>query len=617
MELTPLSTAEIFLIIVVAVPLLLAACNRLRLDLAALSIAAILGTAHFFGMGLFGPADTPNLTVRAISGLGQPIILTLMGLFIITRGLDNSGVTRWIVKQVLKIGGQSEKRLIILFAGTTALLSLVMNNLAAGALLLPSAVEVCRRTGIKPSKLLIPVAFGSMLGGAATYFTTANIIVSGLLPIAEPAQQALNILDFTPTGGLIAIAGILYLGFWGRRLLPDRNPPSDVLFARPTGSELEDYYHLEERMWEVRILPKSPFVGQSLAVTGIGAELGITVMAVWRASQAIFAPGPQFCLQANDILLVIGREELVSQLEGYYLTIGRNGSHQQISLRGVSMIEIMLPPHSRAEGRTLKQLDFRRLYGFTAVALWRKGRSYRSNIGDFKLELGDTLLMVGMDEQLRALARNPDYIVMEASKSDQPVERKSARVTTLALLAAIAVSIAGFPVYLAMLAGALVILMAGVLTIDEAYRSIEWQAIFLIAGMYAASLAMVETGLANHIGALMLRIVEPLGPLGLAAGSFWLSGLLTQIMGGQVTALVTGPAAISAAIHMGTSPQAIAVAAGIGCSAVFLTPLAHPVNVLMISPANYRFSDFFKLGLPLNLLVIVLGTLLIPRFWPF
>lgn len=610
-----MTAPEIYLLLIIAIAFFLILTNRLRMDVAAMCLAILLGAAQFFGLGVLGAPNSPDEAVKLLSGFGQPIIFTLISLFIITRALDKSGVTRWIVRRLLRIGGTSERRLIVLFAGTTALLSLVMNNIAAGALLLPSAMEVCRRTGIRPSKLLIPVAYGSMLGGAATYFTTANIIVSGLLPIAEPPQPPLGILAFTPTGGLILIAGLLFFWFFGQRLLPDRNPPPELLIARPTARELEEYYRLGERMWEARILPTSDLVGQSLAQSAIGRDLGVSVMAIWHGEQAIFSPPPGTALQADDILLVVGREERIQNLKIHGLAIGRNGSSDRITTRGVTMAEVMLAPHSRALGQTLKELSFRSRYGFTAVALLRKDQSYRTNVGDFKLEIGDTILMVGHPKCVQALHRNPDFIVLEASQSDQPVDRHQATTVLGVVAATILASVLGLPVFISMLIGGFYLLLARVLTVDEAYHSVEWQAIFLIGGMYAVSLAMVQTGLAARIGGLITTAATPIGPLGLAAAAFMLTGLLTQVMGGQVTALVTGPIAISAAISMGTDAQAIAVATALGCSAAFFTPLAHPVNVLMIAPANYKFSDFFRIGWRLSLVSFAVMLLGMALFW--
>jgi len=610
-----MTSLQALLIIIVAVPLAFVLTNRLRMDIAALIIAIFLGIAQFLGLGILGPAHSPADAVKAISGLGQPIVVTLLGLFVISRGLEKSGVTRWIARRLMILGGNSERRLIGLFAVTTAFLSIFMNNLAAGALLLPSAMETARRKGIKPSKLLIPVAYGSLLGGVATYFTTANIIVSDLLQIAKPPQSSLSILDFLPTGGLIAIAGIIFMVFWGSHLLPDRKPAPEQMLTRLTGSELEDLYQLRDRLWEARLLPESSLVGKTLAQAKIGQTLGVEVVAIWRGRQAIISPTPEQNLHSGDILLLVGREERVEKLKEEKISVGREAANGYISPYGVIMLEILLAPHSNVEGHTLKDLDFRRRYGFTAVALRRLNQSYRTNVGDFKLTMGDSLLVVGSEENVKNFQKTADFIVLEPSLSDQPLNRQQTLVTVAVVLAAISASITGFPIYLAMLIGALVIVLSGILSMEEAYRSIEWQAIFLIAGMFAVSLAMVETGLAPLLGNGMVHLITPFGPLGLAAGAYILSAILTQFMGGQVTALVTGPVAISAAIAMGVNAQAVAVATAIGCTASFLTPLAHPVNILMIAPANYSFGDFFRIGWRLTIVVFFMLLVGMILFW--
>ncbi len=611
------TAAQWFVVAVLVVPLGLVVRNRLRPDVAALTIAALLGIAQFLGLGVLGAAGTPSLANRAISGFSQNVILTLLSLFIITQALDKTGVTRFIARRILAVGGSSERRYIILFTATTACLSLLMNNLAAGALLVPSAMDIARRTRIRPSKLLMPIAYGSLLGGSATFFTTANIIVSDLLTSARPPQAPLHVWDFTPAGGLMAIAGIVYIAIFGPRLLPDREPNPEQGLARRTGSELEQAYHLGERFWEVTVMPKSPFAGGPLGAIGIGSRLGLTVPAIWHGRQAIFAPSTDQVIQAHDILTVIGREERVKQLADSGLQIGREAAApgKAISARGATLVEALLEPRSEAQDRTLKQIEFRKRYGFTVVALLRGERSYRTDVADIPLKAGDSLLMVGPPERLKALRASSDFIVLEADPSDQPVHRREALSAVVVTLAAVVASILGAPTFLSMLTGAVVLVGLNVISIQDSYRSIEWQAIMLVAGMYAASLAMVNTGLAELVGKIMVGVVTPFGPLGVVAGAYILSGLLSQFMGGQVTALVTGPIAISAALSLNTNPQAVAVVTAIGCSAVFLTPLAHPVNILMMGPANYRFGDFFKLGAGLTLVCFVTLMLGMTLFW--
>lgn len=603
------------LVVILVIPLAFVMANRLRLDLAALLMAVLLGALQLAGLGMLGPAHTPQNATQAISGFSQSVVITLIALFIITRGLEKSGVTHWIADQIIRLGGKSPRRLIALFATVTALLSLFMNNLAAGALVLPSAMEASRRTGIRPSKLLIPVAYGSLLGGSATYFTTANIIMSDLLRIAHPPQAPLNILDFTPTGGLIAIAGIIFLWLFGNRLLLDREPAVEQTAARRTSRELEMLYQIGERLWEARVKPDSALAGTPLAETKIGESWGITVAMIQRGSDEWLLPAPEQPIRSGDQLLLVGREEKVVQLQSLGLDICPREKDAILSAQGLGLVEVILAPHSDWQGKTLKEIGFRQRYGLTAIALKRLTRSYRTDIGELPLAMGDALLVSGKPEQIHALKRSPDVLVIEPSPNDQPINLRQAFLTVTITLAAIAASIAGVPVYLSVLAGAVLTLLLNIITMEEAYRSIEWQAIFLIAGMYAVSLAMVQTGLASLLGKSMLALVAPFGALGVAGGAYLLTALLTQVMGGQVAALVTGPVVISAAISTGINPQAVAVATAIGCSASFFTPMAHPVNVLMIAPANYRFSDFFRAGWLLTILSFVMLLIGLTLFW--
>jgi len=603
------------LIAIILIPIVFVIWGRLRMDLAALLMAACLGILQFTGLGMLGPVNTPQDAIKVLSGFSQPVVISLIALFILTRGLEKSGVTRWIAERVIRLGGNRPERLIALFASITALLSLFMNNLAAGALVLPSAMEASRRTGIRPSKLLIPVAYGSLLGGMATYFTTANIIMSDLLRITNPPQAPLHILDFTPVGGLTAVAGILFLWAFGNRLLPDRKASVEQAIVRLTGSELEDLYGIGERLWRARVQRSSHLVGRCLEETDFGRTWGVTVVAIQRGQADLIFSEPQQKIQPGDQLFVIGREEKVAPLHTFGLEISPMDMKDRLSQRGIALAEVIMAPHSTLQEKTLKEANFRQQYGLTVIAIKRRSRIYRTDIGDIPLEMGDSLLVLSRPSRMQQLHKSSDLIVIEPNAADQPVNLRQAVLTIGITLAAIIASIAGVPIYLSMLAGAALILLFNVLSMEEAYHTVEWQAIFLIAGMYAVSLAIVQTGLAEQIGQTILSFITPLGPLGVAGTAFLLSSFLTQFLGGQVTALVTGPVALSAALKMGANPQAIAVATAIGCSAAFITPIAHPLNILMMAPANYKFRDFIRAGWLLTILCFVMVLIGLTLFW--
>lgn len=595
-----------FIVIAIAFPLTMVVINKWRVDVAAIFMIVILGTAQYLGLAVLGDQKSPEQSLLAISGFGQPVVVTLIGLFILTQTLTSNGVMLWLGQRIISAAESSITRLIFVFTFSSALLSLLMNNVAVGALLLPSAMQVSRNARIRPSKLLIPIAFGTALGGMATYFTTANIVLSNLLTIAEPPQPALGVLSFAATGGLIAIAGILYITIFGRRLVPSRRPGPEQALARRASSELESIYEMGERLWEARVDDSSPLTGLTIQNSQIGGKFGIAIVAIRRGYQAFFTPVPDEVIQRGDILLVVGRKERVSQLTD--LSVKIQPEMHTITTFGMTLIELVLAPHSNYTGKSVKQMNFRRKYGFTVLAILRAGRSFRTDVGDIYLEAGDSLLVVGPPERVRDLLVNQDIIVFEPDPATRAVPRRRAIMSIIIFLSAIAFSLLGLPIYLSVLTSALLAILLGLLPIQEAYRSVEWQVVFFIAGMYAASLGMLNTGLAGLIGQYVIDLLKNVGPLGLAAASFLLSAMLTQFMGSQATAFVVGPIAISAAIHLRTAPQAIAVATAIGCSASFLTPIAHPVNLIMMSPGNYRFKDFFRVGI--GLLVVVFISLL-------
>ena len=610
-----MTISQYLILAVLSFPLLAVIIGRMRMDVAALTITALLALLQYAGFAIFGPAGQPGLALHALSGFSKDAVVILVSIFILTAALEKSGFARWISRQILKVGGSSVTRLIFLFSGTAALLSLFMNDVAAGALLIPSVMDVCRRTGINPGKLLIPVSYGSLLGGMATYFATANILASSLLQSASPPQEPLNVLSFLPTGGLIAISGILFMTLFGDRFLPEREQAGVVRGRKPTGSELEKLYDLYERTWKVSVKKKSPLCGRTLREIGLGENYGLVLAAIRNGKHSLIFPDPGLQVKPGNQLLVIGREERVQEFAGQGVRIQPDEQEDTLSKRGLVIFELLVMPRSHAVGKTLKDLDFRKRYGWSVIALQRGSSNYRTDVGSQRLAVGDSLLVVGESARRDVLQSSRDFIVLEPSLSDQPLKLKETVCSLGLLLAAVAAAVLGVPVYIAVLVAALLAIFSDTISMQDAYQAIEWQVIFVVGGMYSFSLALVASGLAASAGSLMARLAESFGPLGLAGGGFMVASILSQIMGGQFEMLVTGPVAISAAIQYGVNPQAVAVAVAIGCSNSFLTPMAHPVNLLMMAPGGYKFSDFLKIGWRFFLLTFVMLLVSMVLFW--
>lgn len=599
---TTLSFNELLLIGIIAVALILMISNRLRADVIAILVLLTLGVTQLV---------TPQ---EALSGFSRSAVITIIGLFIISEALEVTGVVQWIAQRIRSVGSGSEPRLILIFMTAGALLSLVMNNIAAGAVLLPAAVQVARDSDVRPSKLLIPLAFGTLTGGMATLFTTANIVLSGILQ--ERGFDDLSMMDFLPTGGLVVVVCLIYMAAFGRQLLPERESMSSSVNPSGLSKALRETYQLDERLWEVRVPPGCQLVNTALSHSHIGEELGITVVAIWRNHQAILAPAPIEIINANDYLLVLGREDRVRQLAQWGCIAGRENGKGTRHDYAVDLTEVVIPPRSNVVGKTLKELRFRNKYGLTAVALWREGRSYRTDVGLQQLNVGDALLMVGPVRSIKSLAEERDFLVLQSSHAYRPPLPHKAKWAVLITAVVLLVSILEVvPIAEAMLAGGVAMVLAGCLNMDEAYRAVEWRVVFLIAGMLPLSIAMTNTGLAARTGDFLVSTLSPFGPLAVLAGLFVLTMLVTQVIAGQVSALIIGPIAITAAVQTGINPQAMAVVVAIAASAAFLTPFGHPVNVLMMGPGGYTLGDFFKVGIGMTLLTIITVLLGMIVFW--
>ena len=597
-----LTPNEILVIVIMLAALALLLSNRLRPDIIGLLVLLALS---------FTSVVTPQ---EAVSGFSSEPVLVILGLFIITRGLEDTGVVQWVADRLRDVGKGSETRLVVLVMSTGAFLSLFMSTIAAGAVLLPAVVQVARDSNVRPSKLLIPLSFGTLAGGMATYFTGAHIIVNGILQ--DQTNLSLNMLHFLPTGGLIAISSLLYMVLVGRRLLPDNESVGQKASSRSLSRNLYNTYQLDERMWEVRVPEESRLGGTSLKDSHIGEALGVTIVAIWRGHHAILSPPPEQTISVGDYLLVLGHEERIKQLAEWGLVPGRQNGGAPRHDYAVDLTEVVIPPRAAVIGKSLTDLDFRAKFGLTSVALWREGRSYRTDVGKFPLQVGDALLMVGPTKSIKRLANERDFMVMQSSHAAQPPNPQKAGWALLITAAVLTAAITGIiPMTEAVLAGAVAMTLTGCLSIDDAYRSIEWSAIFLIAGMLPLSIAMVNTGLADRLGATMTTTLAPHGALMLIGGLGLLTLLIGQVLGAQVAALIVSPIAISAALQVGINPQAMAVAVAITTSAGYLTPVGHPINVLMMGPGGYTPRDFFRVGI--GMVVITFVTLMIGMvlFW--
>ncbi len=577
--------------------------EKWRPDVTALVIMITLGLT-----GLVTPA-------QSYSGLSSSSVVVLIAVFIMTGALFRTGVSGVIGRSLVRAAGQSEIRLIALVTIAAAGLSLIMNNIASAAVLMPAVMDATRRTKISPSKLLLPMAFATQLGGMATLFTTSNLVASGALQNA--GLQGFGLFDFLSVGGLAALAAMIYLITIGRRALPDKRPILEMQHQEKIRDDLFGLYQIKERLYEIRPKATSRLIGQALKDSDIGDRLGLTVLAIERNGQTLLAPAAAEIIHKNDVLLIEGREERINQLNEWDVQIDLVTKWPgTVTSKDIELLEILVAPRSRAIGQSLKQLHFRNKYGLNVVALWRRGRSYRTGFSDFELEGGDALLVHGQPDRFKILQAESEWIVLRLEGLD-PLRSNKMPLALLILVASLIISAIGiWPVSLTLMIGALAMVLTNCLSMDEAYQSIDWRSVFLVGGMLPIGIALKNTGGAALLGTTIVQLTNGLGPLGTVAGLFLVTTVLNQfIPGGSAVPAVLAPIAIAAAEHLGTDPRAFALVVAIATGTSLLTPFAHPVNVLVMGPGGYRFRDYLRVGLPLVIIVFLVVMIALPLFW--
>jgi len=595
------------IILAVAVGLMLT--NRIRPDVVAIGVALALGIT-----GIVKPDEV-------FAGLGSSAVITITGIFILAQGLERTGVTRALGRFLARINRGGERGMIALVMSLGAFLSLFMNNIAAAVVLLPGVADAVKRRHLAPSKIMMPLAFATALGGTATLLTTGNIVVSGALTVS--GLRGYGLLDFWRVGLPLTLAGMVYMLTIGRRLLPVHDPhvrASDAN-ALETGRALAESYELRQRLNRVTIPASSTLVDKPISGSGIGQELGLSVLAVVRNGKTILAPVPGEVIRAGDTLLLIGRHERAELLRsrGAIVEAADNAAGDLTSVISddVALVEVMIAPRSRIAGQTLKDVRFREKFGATVLAIWHGGRSVRTDLATLPLQSGDSLLVHGWHESIPLIRSDADFLVLHgASDIEAPIRTGKALFALIILAVTLIVGALGMlPIALAMMLGALVMVLSGCLTMDEAYRAVEWRAVFLIAGMLPVSIAMAHTGAAGALGHGIVKSLAGYGPVTVGAGLLVLTMLLAQVMSGQVVAVVLAPIAIAAAQAVGSDPRAMAMFVALGSSLTFLTPTAHPVNAFVMGVGGYTAGDYLKAGIGLTLISAMLAILLVAYVW--
>jgi len=543
---------------------------------------------------------------KAFAGFGSDVVVMMLGLLILMAALARTGVTDFAARALLHWGNPGSNQLLLVVMIAAVSLGAFMSNTAATAFFLPVIIGLARRAKISAAKLLMPLAFASILASSITLVSTStNIIVSGLM--TEHNMPPMSMFELAPVGLPIAIVGVLYMFVLGQRLVPDRIP----------AEQIEDW-SVRLYLTEILILPDSSLIGKTLAESGMGRDLDLTVLRIARGETLSLVPRANTRLKRGDVLLVEGERESILQVKevaGIGIKADVELSHPDLNTEEIGLTEVILLPGSPLIGRTLKGLRFREQYGLQALAINRHGARLMRKMSRIRLRMGDVLVVQGDRAQIAALERQGTFRIL--GSIDEKLFNRERAPRALAIfagvLAAATFNWVSLPV--ATLLGAMLVFVTRCITPEEAYSQVNWKALILIASMLGLGAAMEATGTAEFLAAQAVKVVGYSQPVWMLSAFFALTVLLTQPMSNQAAAVVVLPVAIQTATQLGLNPRSFAVVVALAASCSFLTPL-EPSCLLVYGPGRYRFVDFVKVGLPLTLLIYIISITMVPLFWP-
>jgi di/tricarboxylate transporter len=781
-------TLEIALVLgILAISLVLFISEVIRMDVVALMVLGALAVT--------GLVDSSE----AFAGFSNSAVITVWAMFILSEGLTRTGIADIIGRQVMRLAGRREVAMILVIMITGAVLSAFMNNIGVAALMLPVVVEVARRTRIPASRLLMPLAYSTLLGGLMTLIgTPPNLLISESLVLN--GYEPFALFDFTPLGGAVMVIGVLFVALLGRFLLPKRRAERDKQMSQRS---LRSRYKLQERTFMMRVPYDSVLVGKTLAESRIGASTGLIILSLIRGGRSETLPGRQTVIRGGDGLMVQGRldqfrelrrwsdlviereapvlksmvaskvayasvtiaegspviselirhaefrsrfdvvvvgvlrrdsyrftnlayvpirngdtllvqgeTESIAQLDKFpdfssvevftpeelsekyqvdermfvvrlpkhsglaeetlqksrladvfdfrVLAIFRDGElnvmprgsevlqsgdllliegqHTDLDvLRGLQELEIdtkipanvnafeserltlmdaTLDPRSSLAGRSVGELNFRERYGIELAAIEREGEAVATDLADERLQIGDALLLLGPRDRLQLLSSDTDFLILTPLGQEPPDTRRAPLAAAIMLGVVVTVMLGYAPISISAVIGGTIMVLTGCLNMEQAYRSIDWRAIFLIAGMLPLGTAMQDTGAATYLADQVMNLLGDAGPWPVIMGLYILTAMATMIIPTAALVVLMSPIVLSAMADMGLAPETAMMAVAMAASASFTSPISHPANILVMGPGGYRFVDYLKVGVPLTIVVFITVMVLLPILWP-
>jgi di/tricarboxylate transporter len=569
----------------------------LPVDITALCVAVVL-----ILLGLVTPDE-------GIAGFGNSATITVMAMFILSAGISRTGVIQIFRDLLLKWGGTSITRQILVMGLIVGPISGFINNTAVVAIFLPIIEEWCKKRGVSPSKLLMPLSFVTILGGMITVIgTSTNVLASGIAK--DLGYEEFRLFQFTVLGIITFLIGLAYLTFIAPRLLPNRKSISTDLVSEGYG--LEDY------VTEVIVSPNSKLIGKTFRSAQLQRDSQVDVLEIIREQERLPQPVASRVIRAEDILLVRGKTEDVLKIrteQGLDLLadvkFNQKNLEAELNSAEEGVAEVLILSNSRLIGATLKDLRFRQRYNLTVLALRRGEELIRERLGRVPLKFGDLLLVQGDKQSLLGLQTTRELLVMEQKEPEELRRNKAWLAVGIILAVILAAAFDLLPILVSALAGVLLMVITGVLKPGEVYGAVRWDVIFLLAGLIPLGTAMENSGATQWLADNLMVVGGKFSGYWILLFFFVITSLLTEILSNNATVVLLIPIAAKVAESLNLNPIALMFAVTFAASNSFMTPIGYQTNTMVYSPGGYKFWDFFRVGAPLNLLMAIVTPLLI------
>ena len=595
-----MTTAAIITIGVIVLAIILFATEALPIDLVAISIMIIL---------VIGGVITPE---EGVEGFSNKATITVAFMFVLSAALLKTGALQVLAHRLSKIFRYKFNAGILMMMFMIAIISAFVNNTPVVAVFIPVVIQIAHASGQSPSKMLIPLSFASIFGGMCTLIgTSTNILVSGIAE--KEGEQAISMFQMTPIAGVLLVVGVVYMSIFGIRLLPKSRRSKD----------LKSKFDVNNYITLVELLSNSSSIGKKIMDSELVTEFNIDIIEVRRNGNSFTLPPGDFELNEGDILKVKCDVEKLKSLKGKTKTLAVSPikiGDSDLSGKNSALVEMVITSSSEIHGKTLKELDFRRRYRAIPLAIKHKEDIKHDDLYDVKLSAGDVILAEVKSHYVKELnkleaGQNTPFVLLSENHITEFDKKKFGIVIGLISIMVVLASLGILDIMVGAISAVIILVLAKILSMKEIYEAINWKIIFLLVGALSLGLAINKTGLDLFIAEALVDQLAPMGIIAVISGLYLATSLLTEVMSNNASAALMTPIAIAIAHTSGVEVLPFLVTVMIAASATFMTPIGYQTNTMVYSAGNYKFKDFFKVGIFLNFLFWVISSFMIPWYF--